>query len=83
MPMEIIFSDEFRKEFQKIKEREVRVRIIKQLQKIAQEPQSGKPLRYDWRNHRSVRVTPFRIIYRLEKDRLIVNCFDHRKDVYD
>ncbi|MFH1275655.1 MAG: type II toxin-antitoxin system RelE/ParE family toxin [Candidatus Woesearchaeota archaeon] len=81
--MEIIFSDEFRKEFKKIKNKSTRLRIIKQLKKLSQSPEVGKPLRYDLKNHRSVRIPPFRIIYRLEEDKILINCFDHRKDVYN
>jgi addiction module RelE/StbE family toxin len=81
--MEIIFSDEFRKDFKKIKDKTTRLKIIKQLKKLSQSPEAGKPLKYDLKNHRSVRVPPFRIIYRLEEDKIIINCFDHRKDVYD
>lgn len=81
--MEIIFSEEFKKNFKKIKNKTTRLRIIKQLQKLAELPNAGKPLQYEWKNHRSVRVPPFRIIYRLEEKRIIINCFDHRKDVYD
>lgn len=80
--MEIIFSRDFRKEFKKIKEKKLRLRIIKQIKKLAKQPLSGKPLRYNLKKHRSLRVSPFRIIYRVEKDRLIINCFDHRKEVY-
>jgi mRNA-degrading endonuclease RelE of RelBE toxin-antitoxin system len=80
--MEIIFSDEFRKEFRKIRDKTTRLRIIKQLKKLANEPESGKPLKYELKNHRSIRVPPFRIIYRLTEDKIIINCFDHRKDVY-
>ncbi|HLC75345.1 MAG TPA: type II toxin-antitoxin system RelE/ParE family toxin [Candidatus Nanoarchaeia archaeon] len=81
--MEIIFSDEFKKDFQKIKDKITRLRIIKQLKKIAETPDTGKPLKYDLKNYRSVRIAPFRIIYRIEHDKIIINCFDHRKDVYD
>ncbi len=81
--MEIIFSEEFKKEFQKIKDKTTRLRIIKQLKKLSQMPEAGKPLQYNLKNHRSLRVPPFRIIYRLEEDKIILNCFDHRKDVYD
>ena len=80
--MEIIFSDEFKKDFQKIKDKITRLRIIKQLKKIAETPDTGKPLKYDLKNYRSVRIAPFRIIYRIEQDKIIINCFDHRKDVY-
>ena len=81
--MEIIFSDEFRREFKKIKDKTTRLKIIKQLRKLSETPETGKPLKYDLKNHRSVRASPFRIIYRFEEDKIIINCFDHRKDVYD
>lgn len=80
--MEIIFSEEFRKEFKKIKDKSTRIKIIKHIKKLAELPESGKPLQYELKGHRSVRAPPFRIIYRLEKERIIINCFDHRKDVY-
>ena len=80
--MEIIFSNEFRKEFKKIKDKSTRLKIIKQLKKLTKEPESGKPLKYKLKNHRSVRIPPFRIIYKITQARLIINCFDHRKDVY-
>jgi mRNA-degrading endonuclease RelE of RelBE toxin-antitoxin system len=81
--MEIIFSDDFRKEFKKIKDKTTRLKIIKQLRKLSESLEVGKPLKYDLKNHRSVRVAPFRIIYRIEQDKIIINCFDHRKEAYD
>lgn len=81
--MEIIFSDEFKKEFKKIKDKTTRLKIIKQLRKLSESPETGKPLKYDLKNHRSIRVSPFRIIYRFEEEKIVINCFDHRKDVYD
>ena len=80
--MEIIFSDEFRKEFRKIKDQATRLKIIKHLKKLESLPESGKPLQYGLKGHRTVRIPPYRIIYRIEQDRIIINCFDHRKDVY-
>jgi addiction module RelE/StbE family toxin len=80
--MQIIFSEEFRKDFKKIKDKLTRLRIIKQLKKLEQLPKSGKPLQYNLKGYRSIRIHPFRIIYRMEQDKIIVNCFDHRKDVY-
>lgn len=80
--MEILFSEEFRNEFKKIKDKSTRLKIIKQIKKVGNSPGAGKPLRYKLKNHRTLRVQPFRIIYRIEKDKIIINCFDHRKDVY-
>ncbi|MBI4983083.1 type II toxin-antitoxin system RelE/ParE family toxin [Candidatus Woesearchaeota archaeon] len=80
--MQIIFSEEFKKDFKKIKDKSTRIRVINRLQKLEQLPEYGKPLQYNLRGHRSIRVPPFRIIYRIERDKIIINCFDHRKDVY-
>lgn len=80
--MEIVFSEDFKKDFQKIKDKTTRLRIIKQLKKLSEMPEAGKPLQYEWKNHRSLRVPPFRIVYRLEREKIIINGFDHRKEVY-
>jgi len=81
--MQIIFSDEFKKDFKKIKDKLTRLKIIKHLKKLKELPESGKPLKYELKQHRSIMIPPFRIIYRIEQDRIIINCFDHRKDVYN
>jgi addiction module RelE/StbE family toxin len=81
--MEIIFSDEFKQEFKKIKDKTTRIKIIKHIKKLELLPTSGKPLRYDLKNHRTTRIPPYRLIYRIEGDKIIINCFDHRKAVYD
>ena len=81
--MEIIFSEEFKKGFKKIKDNTTRLRLINHIKKLGRLPESGKPLQYNLKNHRSVRIPPFRIIYRLEQDKIIIVCFDNRKNVYD
>ena len=79
--MEIVFSDEFKKEFKKI-DKQIRLKIIKQIKKLSLLPESGKPLKYNLKNHRCLRIPPFRIIYRFENHKIIINCFDHRRGVY-
>ena len=80
--MQIIFSEEFRKDFKKVKDKSIRLRIVNHLKKLEHLSESGKPLQYHLKGHRSIRIPPFRIIYRIEKDKIIINCFDHRKNVY-
>ncbi len=82
LKMEILFSEEFRKEFKRIKDKTTRLRIVKQIKKIGQGPETGKPLSHNLKNHRRLRIDPFRIIYRIEDNTRIINCFDHRKDIY-
>ncbi len=80
--MEIIFSIDFKKDFKKIKDKNTRLKIIKRIKKLSLNPEYGKPLKHKLKNYRSIRVSPYRIIYRIEKGKIIINCFDHRKDVY-
>lgn len=80
--MKIIFSGKFAREFNKIKDQNLKIRVLKNIKKIQELPESGKPLKYDFKGHRRLVINPFRIIYRIEGNRIIINCFEHRKDVY-
>ena len=62
---QVVIPAEIRKDFKKIKDKTTRLKIIKQLRKLSESQEVGKPLKYDLKNHRSVRVAPFRIIYRI------------------
>ncbi|MFH1308268.1 MAG: type II toxin-antitoxin system RelE/ParE family toxin [archaeon] len=57
-------------------------KIKKQIQKIIENPEVGKPLKYK-RGERSLYIKPFRLIYTLKEDELILLKFDHRKKVYN
>ncbi len=80
--MRIIFSEDFKNDFKKIRDRQTMLKIIKYLKKLERLPESGKPLQYELKGHRSIRIHPFRIIYRIEQDKIIITCFDHRKEAY-
>lgn len=45
----------------------------------------GKPLRYSLKGHRRLRVSDYRIVYRIEADSHLVKiiAIKHRKDVYN
>lgn len=57
-------------------------KIKKQIVKILQNPQIGKPLKYK-RGERSLYIKPFRLIYAIRGDELILLKFNHRKKVYE
>ena len=44
----------------------------------------GKPLQYSWKGHRRMRVSCYRVIYRIdaEKKIVILVAIDFRRDVY-
>ena len=58
-----------------------REKLEKQIKKIIQNPQVGKPLKYK-RGERSLYIKPFRLIYATRSDEIILLKFDHRKKVY-
>ncbi|MBA3721739.1 MAG: type II toxin-antitoxin system RelE/ParE family toxin [Parachlamydiaceae bacterium] len=45
----------------------------------------GKPLRYSLKGYRSLRVGEYRVIYKIDEDKVIVIIvdIDHRKDIYE
>jgi mRNA-degrading endonuclease RelE of RelBE toxin-antitoxin system len=45
-------------------------------------PDFGKPLRYGLKGEWSIYVKPYRLIYKVEDERLILLRFEHRKEVY-
>ena len=56
-------------------------RIKKQILKILDNPFVGKPLKYK-RGERSLYIKPFRLIYSVKDNEIILLKFDHRKKVY-
>jgi len=56
-------------------------KLEKQTRKIAENPDFGKPLRYDLRGERSAYVKPYRLIYKVESNKLILLRFEHRIEV--
>ncbi|HLC37537.1 MAG TPA: type II toxin-antitoxin system RelE/ParE family toxin [Candidatus Nanoarchaeia archaeon] len=80
--MRIVYTKTFSKDFKKVKDNKTREKILKIIIKLAKNPEIGKPLRYKLKGYRSVRIKPYRIIYRIEEDKIIINCFDHREEVY-
>ena len=45
----------------------------------------GKPLRYSLKGHRRLRVSDYRIVYRIEaeKNSVLIIAIKHRKDIYE
>ncbi|MCM8826484.1 MAG: type II toxin-antitoxin system RelE/ParE family toxin [Candidatus Omnitrophica bacterium] len=43
---------------------------------------AGEPLRHSLKGHRKLRVGDYRIIYRIQSDKIIILKIGHRKEVY-
>ena len=59
----------------------LREKLEKQIKKIVQNPNVGKPLMYS-RGEKSLYIKPFRLIYSVRGDEIILLKFEHRKSVY-
>jgi addiction module RelE/StbE family toxin len=79
---EIIWTQKFEQEFKKIKDRSTQDKIEKQIKKILENPNVGKPLKYDLKGERTIYIKPFRLIYSVQQDKLIFLRFEHRNGVY-
>lgn len=74
-------SPKFLKETKRL-DNDLLIKLNKQILKIIENPEIGKPLKYK-RGERTIYVKPFRLIYAVQGDELILLKFEHRKSVYD
>lgn len=56
-------------------------KLKKQIKKIIENPGVGKPLKYKHRE-RALYIVPFRVVYTVRDNELILLKFDHRRKVY-
>jgi len=80
--MKVIYTEEFKRDVRKVKDKKIQDRIKKTVQKIKDNPDVGKPLRYNLFGLRSIQIPPFRILYEFRKDLIILHKFEHRRGVY-
>jgi addiction module RelE/StbE family toxin len=78
---EVRTSGEFVRDSKQL-DNSIRVKLDKQIGKIMENPDCGKPLRYDMKGERTIYVKPYRLIYKVEGDVLFLLQFSHRKGVY-
>jgi mRNA-degrading endonuclease RelE of RelBE toxin-antitoxin system len=76
----VIFDPLFKKKFQKIKESALKERIIKQISKIKENSEVGKPMRYDRKGTRELYIPPFRLSYKVEEDTVYILDLYHKDE---
>jgi mRNA-degrading endonuclease RelE of RelBE toxin-antitoxin system len=64
----IEYDTNFSKQAQKIKNSLLKLKIKKQIEKIIENPEIGKPMRYARKGTREVYVPPFRLAYAFLKN---------------
>lgn len=61
--VEVIYADRFKRIFSKIKDNSLKERVTKQITKIIENPELGKPMSYNRKGTRELYVSPFRLSY--------------------
>lgn len=69
--MEIKRTNKFEKVFEKL-DNSSKIKVIKQIEKIIENPEIGKPMRYERKDTRELYLKPFRISYTYFKEELII-----------
>jgi addiction module RelE/StbE family toxin len=76
--VEVIFDLDFKRDFKKIKDSSIKQKIIKQISKIKDNPEIGKPMRYGRKGTRELYIPPFRLSYKIEKDTIYILALYHK-----
>ncbi|MGC8505287.1 MAG: type II toxin-antitoxin system RelE family toxin [Thermoplasmata archaeon] len=79
----IVYTSKFEHEVKKVTDKKIKDRLEKNIKRIIENPEIGKPLRYALKGERTIRIVPFRLIYAINGNSLILLRFEHRGDVYD
>ena len=82
MIREVVWTKRFERELRKVGDKIIKGRVKKQIEKILDSPETGKPLRFALRHERSIYVPPYRLIYSVQGETLYLLRFEHRKVVY-
>lgn len=80
--VKVTFTEGFEKQIKKIRDNSTKNKIQKQIEKVIENPSVGKPLRHDLKGERTLYIKPYRLIYTLKQDEIILLRFLHRDEVY-
>lgn len=79
----VLWTQKFEQDMKDVKHPVINERVLKQVKKIAENPDIGKPLKYALKGERTVYIKPYRLIYAVEAGTLILLRFEHRGYVYE
>ncbi|MBL7170082.1 MAG: hypothetical protein ISS48_03620 [Candidatus Aenigmarchaeota archaeon] len=69
------------RQIKKIKDKQTKRKILKQIKKIIENPEKGKFLSYE-KGVRKIYISPFRLLYSYKNNKLRLLDFDYRDKIY-
>ena len=81
--MKVEYSHTARKQIKSLP-KEIKIKVLKTIERLKNDPYAGKKLKGEFEGLRSLKVWPYRIIYRfLSQEKLLfINLVQHRQRVY-
>ena len=79
--MRIEYKSTVLKQLKKIPHAEI-AKIVKKIEFLPENPMIGKPLKGELEGLRSVRAWPYRIVYEIRGEKIIIISVAHRQSVY-
>ena len=76
--VDVIFDPNFKRNVKKIRDQAIKDKIKKQIQKIKESPETGKPMRYDRIETREVYIKPYRLSYKVENNIIYILALYHK-----
>ena len=80
--VKVDFDPDFQKLFSKIRDPVLKDKIIKQVMKLKENPELGKPMRYVRKGTRELYISPFRLsyLYIKEEDKILIIDLYHKDE---
>ncbi|HLG24014.1 MAG TPA: type II toxin-antitoxin system RelE/ParE family toxin [Candidatus Nanoarchaeia archaeon] len=78
--VEVIFDPYFKKEFKKIKDNLTKEKVIKQISKIKNNPEIGKPMMHGRKGTRELYIPPHRLSYIFEGEIVYILSLYHKDE---
>ncbi len=77
----VLFDPAFQKQFDKLGDLFLQGKVKKQIKRVINDPNAGKPMRHTRKNTREVRVLPFRLSYSFNPETNIIEFLEiYHKD---
>jgi len=74
------FDHFFKRKVKKIKDKVLKEKVKKQIAKIVQKPETGKPMRFSRKHTREVYIKPFRLSYLYHKNTVVFLDLYHKDE---
>jgi len=79
---EVKFTPRFLRRIKAL-DKEIQVRIVREVDILKTNPYAGKPLRGEWKGAYSLRLGDYRILYQIKGNKVFLLVVGHRKRIYE